>query len=70
MHICIYLESGLEATVKQVVSREENAFLFYQVILVSQLSCLGDTIHSVLMGAHWLKHNFLALFSFRDYLGK
>lgn len=36
MHICIYLESGLEAIVNQDISKEENAFLFYQVILVSQ----------------------------------
>lgn len=33
-HTCICLESGLEATVKQVISKKENAFLFYQVILV------------------------------------
>lgn len=32
---------------KEVSSKEENAFLFYQVMLVSQLSCLGVTILSV-----------------------
>lgn len=47
MHQSIYLESVLEAIVKQFVSKEENAFLFYQVILISPLSCLGDIIHSV-----------------------
>lgn len=55
---------------KEVSSKEENAFLFYQVMLVSHLSCLGVTILSVPGTTQQLNLFFSFVLSFKEHWDK